>query len=238
MLSEVLFFLLYFRLSDVYFLNQFTFRSFHCGFLALLSLKNTMYYGKSILDPYHSLQTIYLHLHLHSNQSTNAAVTSTITFNSYYDEDFHLKCLKIIPIYFLVYIFYDLKHCHQRIDLLIHHTVCLLWGYTNIAQFVGLVSFVIVSEGITVAYTINIFKNQLIYRLIFTFLVRFPVWFITSYYYYSSYNVNDTLIYLFNYTILFIMILMDCVWFSQNLKKLKQICECDDGYIIKTKTNR
>lgn len=215
MLSEVLFFLLYFRLSDLYFSNQFTFRSVHCSSLALLSLKNTMYYGKSILDPYHSLQTI----HLQSNQLNT-------TSNGYGHEDFHLKCLTIIPIYFIVYIFYDLKHCHKRIDLLIHHTICLLWVYVNINHLVGFISFNILAEGITFAYTINTLKNQLIYRLIFTFFVRFPIWIISSYYYYFfSYNIHNTLIYLFNHTIMFIMILMDCVWFSQNLKKLKQICE-------------
>ena len=213
MLPDVLFFLLYFRLSDLYFSNQFTFRSFHCTSLALLSLKNTMYYGKSILDPYHSLQTIYLH--------------SSTTSNGYGHEYFHLKCLRIIPVYFLVYIFYDLKHCHKRIDLLIHHMMCLLWGYINITRFVGFISFFILAEGITFAYTINTFKNQLIYRLVFTFFVRFPVWIIASYHYYysccSNYNVDDTLIYLFNYTIISSMVLMDCVWFFQNLKKLKQL---------------
>jgi len=213
MLPDVLFFLLYFRLSDLYFSNQFTFRSFHCTSLALLSLKNTMYYGKSILDPYHSLQTIYLH--------------SSTTSSGYGHEDFHLKCLIIIPVYFLVYIFYDLKHCHKRIDLLIHHTVCLLWGYINITRFVGFISFIILAEGITFAYTINTFKNQLIYRLVFTFFIRFPIWIIVSYHYYyffySSYNVDNTLIYLFNYTIISSMILMDSIWFSQNLKKVKQL---------------
>ena len=221
MLSEVFFFLLYFRLSDLYFSNQFTFRSFHCSSLALLSLKNTMYYGKSILDPYHSLQTI----HLQSNQLNT-------TSNGYNDQDFYLK---IIPVYFIVYIVYDLKHCHKRIDLLIHHTVCLLWEYINITRFIGFISFFILAEGITFAYTINTLKNQLIYRLIFTFFVRFPIWIIGLYYYYFSYNVYNTyntVIYLFNHTIIFIMILMDCVWFSHNLKKLKQIFrrerECTD----------
>ena len=221
MLSEVFFFLLYFRLSDLYFSNQFTFRSFHCSSLALLSLKNTMYYGKSILDPYHSLQTI----HLQSNQLNT-------TSNGYNDQDFYLK---IIPVYFIVYIVYDLKHCHKRIDLLIHHTVCLLWEYINITRFIGFISFFILAEGITFAYTITTLKNQLIYRLIVTIFVRFPIWIIGLYYYYFSYNVYNTyntVIYLFNHTIIFIMILMDCVWFSHNLKKLKQIFrrerECTD----------
>ena len=199
MLSEVLFFLLYLRLSDVYFLNQFTFRSFHCGSLALLSLKNTMHYGKSILDLNHSLQTIYLQ---HSNQSSNNTFTNTITSNSYYDynEDFNLKCLKIIPIYFVVYIFYDLKHCHKRIDLLIHHTMCLLWAYTNITQFVGVISFIILAEGVTFAYAIDKVKNQLIYRLIFTFFVRFSIWTISLF----SFYVENVYLYVFNLTILFI----------------------------------
>ena len=210
MLSDVLFFLLYFRLSDVYFLNQFTFRSFHCISLALLSLKNTMYYGKSIVDPYHSLQTLYLH----TNQTNN------VIFYSHHDKDFYLK---IIPIYFVVYIFYDLKHCNKRIDLLIHHTICLLWGYVNITRFIGFISFFILAEGVTFAYAIDK-KNQLIYRLIFTFFVRFPLWIIGLFLIYTSYHV-DNLIYLFNYTILFTMILMDCVWFTQNFKKLKQMCE-------------
>lgn len=216
MLSEVLFFLLYFRLSDLYFSNQFTFRSFHCSSLALLSLKNIMYYGKSILDPYHSLQTIHL-------QSSQPNTTS----NGYYDDqDFYLK---IIPVYFIVYIVYDLKHCHKRIDLLIHHIICLLWCCINITRFIGFISFFILAEGGTFAYTINTLKNQLIYRLIFTFFVRFPIWIIGSYYYYFSYNSYNTLIYLFNHTIIFIMSLMDCVWFSQNFKKLKQICECESA---------
>jgi len=218
MVSEVLFFLLYFTLSDVYFSNQFIFRSFHCSSLALLSLKNTIYYGKSILDPYHSLQTIYLH----SNQSNR-------TPNGYDDKDFYLK---IIPIYFVVYIFYDLKHCHKRIDLFIHHIICLVWGYINVTRFVGFISFIILAEGITFAYTINTLKNQLIYRLIFTFFIRFPIWITPSYYYYSSSNISnidDALLYLFNYTIFFIMFLMDCMWFSQNLKKFKKICQCECG---------
>lgn len=220
MLSEILFFLLYFGLSDVYFSNQFTFRSFHCSSLALLSLKNTLYYGKSVLDPYNSLQTVYLY----SNQANT-------TFNNYGHEDFHLKCLRIIPIYFIVYIFYDLKHCHKRIDLLFHHTVCLLWMYFNITHFIGFISFIILAEGVTFAYAINTFKNQLIYRLVFTFFVRFPVWIIASYHYYlsyNSYNVDNTLIFLFNSTIFSTMILMDCVWVSQNLKKLKQVYKCGD----------
>jgi hypothetical protein len=224
-LSDVLFFLLYFRLSDVYFSNQFTFRSFHCSSLTLLSLKNTIYYGKSILDPYHSLQTLYLH----TNQTNNATFYS---HNSHDDNDF---CLKIIPVYFVVYIFYDLKHCHKRTELLIHHIVCLLWAYNSIAHFIGFISFIILAEGITFAYTIDKLKNQLIYRLIFTFFVRFPIWTISLFSFYPVYpiyHVENLYLYVFNIIIFFIMILMDCIWFTQNFKKLKKLCKCErDGLV-------
>lgn len=211
MLSELLFFLLYFRLSDVFFSNPFTFRSFHCSSLALLSLKNTIYYGKSIIDPFHSLQTLYLH----TNQSNNE------TFYSYHDKDFYLK---IIPIYFTVYIFYDLKHCIKRIELFIHHIICLSWAYFSIPYFIGFISFIILAEGVTFAYTINTLKNQLIYRLIFTCFVRFPIWIIALFSFYPIFHV-DNLIHLFYHIIGFIMVIMDCMWFTQNFKKLKQICD-------------
>jgi hypothetical protein len=220
MLSEVLFLLLYFRLSDVYFSNQFTFRSFHCSSLALLSLKNTIYYGKSIVDPYHSLQT----LHSHTNKTN-------LTFYSHDDEDFYLK---IIPVYFVVYIFYDLKHCTKRIDLFIHHIICFLWGYLAFAHLIGFISFIILAEGVTFAYTIGKVRNQLIYRLIFTFFVRFPIWIISLFSTYPVVHVENLHI-LFAFTIIFIMILMDCMWVIQNFKKLKQICECECGESSKTK---
>jgi hypothetical protein len=224
MLPQVLFFLLYFRLSDVYFSNQFTFRSFHCSSLALLSLKNTIYYGESIIDPYHSLQT----LHLHTNQTSNAS------FYSYNDKDFYLK---IIPVYFVVYLLYDLKHCNKRIELFIHHIVCLLWAYIAIAHFIGFISFIILAEGVTFAYAIDKVKNQLIYRLIFTFFVRFSIWTISLFSFYPVYHiyhVENVYLYVFNLTILFIMILMDCMWFTQYFKKLKKICECErDGRVEK-----
>jgi hypothetical protein len=211
MLPEVLFFLLYFRLSDVYFSNQFTFRSFHCSSLALLSLKNTIYYGESIVDPYHSLQT----LHLHTNQTNN------VTFYSHHDKDFYLK---IIPVYFLVYLFYDLKHCNKRIELFIHHLVCFLWGYFIFARFIGFISFVMLAEGVTFAYSIGKVRNQLIYRLIFTFFVRFPIWIICLFSIYLIHQ-SEKLLFLFNITVIFIIILMDCMWVTQYFKKLKQICE-------------
>jgi hypothetical protein len=210
MLSEVLFFLLYFRLSDVYFSNQFTFRSFHCSSLALLSLKNTIYYGESIVDPYHPLQT------LHTNQTNN------VTFYSHHDKDFYLK---IIPVYFLVYLFYDLKHCNKRIELFIHHIVCFLWGYFNFARLIGYISFVMLAEGVTFAYSIGKVRNQLIYRLIFTFFVRFPIWIICLFSIYPTHQSAEKLPFLFNLTILFIIFLMDCMWFTQYFKKLKQICD-------------
>ena len=217
MLSEVLFLLLYFRLSDVYFSNQFTFRSFHCSSLALLSLKNTIYYGKSIVDPYHSLQT----LHSHTNKTN-------LTFYSHDDEDFYLK---IIPVYFLVYLFYDLKHCTKRIELFIHHLVCFLWGYFTFARLIGFISFVILAEGVTFAYSIGKVRNQLIYRLIFTFFVRFPIWIICLFSIYPIHQ-SEKLLFPFNITSMFIIILMDCMWVTQYFKKLKKICECErDGRV-------
>ncbi len=208
MLYDVLFFLLYFRVSDIYFSNQFTFRSFHCSSLALLSLKNTIHYREYILDPNHSLQTLYLH----SNQS------NTITIYNNYDEQFFLK---IIPFYFMMYIIYDLKHCFKRIDLFIHHIICLIWSYNSIHCLLGFISFCIIAEGVTFAYSINGLKNQLIYRLIFTLFIRFPVWIILSVYVYPS--KISYFIYVFNYTVVSIMILLDCIWFIQNTRKLKKI---------------
>jgi hypothetical protein len=207
----------------VYFSHQFILRSFHCSSLTLLSIKNTIYYREAILNPNHSLQKLYLH----SNQS-NTNINTTF----YHDEHFYLK---IIIIYFMVYICYDLKNCLKRIDLLIHHIVCLTWGYVNFTYFLGFISFLIMCEGITFAYTFNTFKKQLIYRVIFTSLVRFPAWILTflmtiyHYHYYFNYTEANNLIILFNSFISCIMILMDCIWFTQNLKKLKQIykCECE-----------
>jgi hypothetical protein len=203
LLDGVFFLFLYLRLTDVYFSNSITFRAFHCTFLALLSLKNTIYYGESILDGNSSLQTLYL---------TNESITRSLSSN---DEHFYLK---LVPLYFTVYIIYDLKHSYKRIDLLFHHLVCILWGFANIRHLIGFMSFTIFAEGITFAYAITIFKNQLIYRLIFTTIIRFPVWLITLYHLIPN-NLD-----LFNVTILFMMILLDCVWFNQNYKKLQKIC--------------
>jgi hypothetical protein len=203
-----LFFLLYFRLSDIYFSNHLTFRVFHCTSLALFSLKNTIYYGKSIIDRSNSLQT------LHSTESITE-------FSDYYNEHFYLK---IIPLYFVTYLIYDLKHSYKRIDLLIHHLVCILWASANIRDFVGFISFDIFAEGVTFAYAITTLKNQLIYRLIFTIIIRFPIWLTTLYYSIPFYHAEVFYkLDLFNFTVLLIMILMDCVWFNQNYKKLEKI---------------
>jgi multisubunit Na+/H+ antiporter MnhF subunit len=197
-LNCVLFFLLYFRLTDVYFSNHLTFRAFHCSSLALLSLKNTIYYGKSIIDRSNSIQTLY----------SNATITGGVLSN-YYNEHYYLK---IIPLYFIVYLMYDLKHSYKRIDLFFHHLVCLLWALTNIRHLLGFMSFIIFAEGVTFAYAINIFKNQLMYRLIFSTTIRFPIWITT---------IHDAItnLDLFNFTITFIMFLLDCVWVNQNYKK-------------------
>ena len=118
MLSNVLFFLLYFRFTDVYFSNHLIFRAFHCGSLTLLSLKNAIYYGKSIID------------------SNNPLQTQPLTSSHYYTEDFYLK---IISIYFILYIVYDLKNCNKRMDLLVHHLVCIVWALSNIHHNNGLI---------------------------------------------------------------------------------------------------
>lgn len=205
--GSALFFLFYFRLSDVYFSNHLTFRAFHCTSLAMLSLKNTIYYGTSIIDRSNSLQTLY----------SNESITG-LSIN--YNEDFYLK---ITPLYFIFYLMYDLKHSYKRIDLLFHHIVCIVWALTNIRYLVGFISFIIFAEGITFAYAINTFKNQLIYRLIFTTMIRFPVWLITLYYSIPTYPAVVYNFDLFNFTIALIMILLDSVWFSQNYKKLEKI---------------
>lgn len=212
--GDVLFFLLYFRLSDIYFSNHLTFRAFHCSSLALLSFKNTVYYGKSIVDRSSSIQTLY------SNESITSGVLS-----NYYNEDFYLK---LIPLYFIVYLMYDLKHSYKRVDLLFHHLICILWGLTNIRHLIGFISFIIFAEGITFAYAITTLKNQLIYRLIFTIIIRFPIWIIALY---SSILIYPAAVYpvviynlnLFNFTVVLIMILLDFVWFNQNYKKLEKI---------------
>lgn len=206
--GSALFFLFYIRLSDVYFSNHLTFRAFHCSSLAMLSLKNTIYYGTSIIDRSNSLQTLYL----------NESITE-LSIN--YNENFYLK---ITPLYFIVYLMYDLKHSYKRIDLLFHHLVCIVWTLTSIRYFVGFISFNIFAEGITFAYAINTFKNQLIYRLIFTIMIRFPVWLTTLYYSIPTYPAVVYNFELFHFTIALIMILLDCVWFSQNYKKLEKIC--------------
>jgi hypothetical protein len=203
----VLFFLFYFRLSDVYISNHLTFRAFHCTSLALLSLKNTIYYGKSIIDHSNPLQTLY--------STESESITGLSIFH--YNEDFYLK---ITPLYFILYIIYDLKHSYKRIDLLFHHLVCVLWAFANIRNLIGFMSFIIFAEGITFAYAINTFKNQLIYRLIFTTIIRFPVWLISLYYSIPNYAAINNLD-LFNFIIVLIMILLDCVWFNQNYKKLQ-----------------
>jgi hypothetical protein len=209
MLLDILFFLFYFKLSEIYVSNQMIFRAFHCTSLALLSLKNTFYYGTQIINFHSSLQTLY------------SAQPLTLLSSNYYSEDFYLK---IIPVYFILYIVYDLKNCTKRIDLFFHHVVCIIWGLLNFNSRIGLISFAIFPEGVTFAYMISTFKYQLIYRLLFTTIFRFPVWTIMIYAQYTMYVPRYDFMYVLNETITVIMILMDCVWCFQNYKKLKKIC--------------
>ena len=130
-----------------------------------------------------------------------------------------------------MYLFYDLKHCTKRIELFIHHLVCFLWGYFTFARLIGFISFVILAEGVTFAYSIGKVRNQLIYRLIFTFFVRFPIWIICLFSIYPIHQ-SEKLLFPFNITSMFIIILMDCMWVTQYFKKLKKICECErDGRV-------
>jgi len=209
-LSELFFFLCYLKLSDVYISNQIIFRSFHCSSLALLSLKNTIHYGLSnITDPYGSVQTLY----------SNASF-SFIFFKKHQENDYQDFCLKIILFYFLSYLIYDLKNCYKRYDLLIHHIVCFIWALLNYRFYLGYISFIIMAEGVTFAYFIRVQKYQYVYRLLFTTFVRFPIWMraVIHLIYYSAHAHDDIL----NLCVFIFMFFMDCIWFKQNLNKIKQ----------------
>jgi hypothetical protein len=209
-LLDFLFLLCYLKLSDVFISNQIIFRSFHCSSLALLSLKNTIHYGlTNIVDPYSSIQKLY------SNSSL-----SLIFFEKNEENDYQDFYLKIIPFYFFSYIMYDLKNCYKRCDLFIHHIVCLIWVLLNYAYYLGLISLIIMAEGVTFAYFIRVQKYQYMYRLLFTLFIRFPIWIkhihLTIYYiYYYEYEILNLCIFIF-------MFFMDCLWFKQNLNKIKQ----------------
>lgn len=211
MFYNALFILLYLRVTDLYISNNLIFRAFHCTSLALLSLKNTIYYGESVVNCSSSTQTLH-------------SVFSHFYFD---DEDFYLK---IIPIYFIQYICYDLKNCIKRIDLLVHHIICIAWSLLNFRHRLAFISFAILSEGVTFAYAIHSFKNQLIFRLLFTTIIRFPVWTVMLYTQYKSYIPGYDLLYYFNEFIASLMILMDCMWFFQNFKKLQKIINNDEQF--------
>lgn len=212
MVPEVLALVLYIRISDIYISNQNHFRSFHCISLSFLSLKNTLYYGTDIFKN-NPIQKLYSNV-TNSNQF----------YTVYSHEHFYLK---FIAVYFVVYTLYDLKSCYKskRFDLFIHHIVCLMWSTVNCMHGVlGYVSFNILSEGVTFAYIIPTFKNQLLYRLLFTYFVRFPVWILCMYNnYYYYYGGNITVIDLFNIICVSTIVFMDCFWSKQNYNKLKGI---------------
>jgi hypothetical protein len=216
MLCDVLIILLYIRATDLYVSNNLMFRAFHCTSLTFLSLRNTIYYGTSIVNCSSSIQK------LHSIEPSHSLLSLSTT---YFSEDFYLK---IIPIYFILYIVYDLKNCTKRIDLLFHHVVCVSWALLNFKHNVGFISFTIFSEGVTFAYIIKAFKNQLIYRLLFTTIFRFPVWTVLLYRQHTTYVPGYDFLYFFNNIIATTMILMDCVWFTQNVNKLQKIMKNKD----------
>ena len=206
MVPELFFFLFYLKVSETYIVHQNIFRAFHCTSLALLSLKNTIHYGAtSLLDVENPIQKIY------SNSSY---------IHNYNDNDGYY--LKIIMLYFFAYILYDLKHSYKRYDLFIHHIVCLLWVFFNYKHFIGFISVIIMAEGVTFAYFIHAFKYQLVYRLLFTFIVRFPIW-VTVYKSYL-FKFNDlSLLDLFTACMLVFMFGMDSMWSINNFKKLKRL---------------
>lgn len=209
MVSELLFFLFYLKVSETYIVHQNIFRAFHCTSLALLSLKNTIHYGAtSLLDVENPIQKIY------SN-------SSYIHHDNHDNHDNDGYYLKIIMLYFFAYILYDLKQSYKRYDLFIHHIVCLLWGFFNYKHFIGFISVVIMAEGVTFAYFINTFRYQLVYRLLYTLIVRFPIW-ITCTYHIYLFDVLS-LLDLFNACVLVFMFGMDYVWCANNFKKLKQL---------------
>lgn len=210
MLSELLFFLFYLKLSDLYFVKQNSFRAFHCTSLALLSLKNTVYYGTSLIDYKNPIQNIF-------------SVKSNTSSDVYNDYDYNGYYLKVIVLYFYAYILYDLKHCYKRYDLFMHHIVCLPWGFLNYKQHIGFMSFVIMAEGVTFAYFITAFNYQLVYRLLFTFIVRFPIWIMCIYNIYSHSFSVLSLLDLFNVCVLVFMFGMDSMWSINNFKKMKQL---------------
>ena len=129
--------------------------------------------------------------------------------------------MSCLCIYFITYIVYDFKNCFKRVDLMTHHIITSIWAYLNYNVCIGNISFVILNEGITFAYFIQTFKNQLVYRLVFTIFIRFPVWFISFYNFYNIKKRNYLI--LLNLFIAMFMIVLDCIWFAQNFKKLKQI---------------
>lgn len=224
MIVEILALLLYLGISDTWISNQNNFRSFHCSSLSLLSLKNTMRYGMEILNTNNPIQRVYL-------------IESDQTYNFYSHPEFYLK---FITIYFIMYTLYDFKNCYKskRIDLFIHHTVCLLWSSINSRYVIGHISFNILSEGITFAYNLSTFKNQLIYRLLFICFVRLPVWTTSAYFYFCDSSFASfrriPLLDVFNRICISCMFLMDFYWLKQNYKKLKHIWNEND----KVKTNR
>lgn len=208
-LPEILFFLFYLRVSDVYICNQIIFRSFHCTSLGLLSFKNIMKYGFTLVELQHPIQTILSNISL----SLFSLENDKYKENSYYQNDEHFF-IKMIVLYFLVYLIYDLKHCYKRNDLFIHHIVCFVWCLLNCKYYIGCISVIIIAEGVTFAYFIPTLKYQYIYRLVFTTFVRFPIWVIYIYFTY-----NNTII---NMCVFIFMFCMDCIWLNQNLKKIKQ----------------
>ena len=109
-------------------------------------------------------------------------------------------------------------------DLLVHHLVCIVWASSNIHHNNGLISVCIFTEGVTIAYIIPTFKNQLIYRLLFTTIFRFPIWTFMIYEKFHNLSNHEYILNIFNFIVATFMIFIDCVWCVQNYKRLQKIC--------------
>ena len=87
MVPELLFFLFYLKVSETYIVHQNIFRAFHCTSLALLSLKNTIYYGAtSLLGVENPIQKIYSnssYIHNHNDNDGYYLNTSTPSLKYY-----------------------------------------------------------------------------------------------------------------------------------------------------------
>jgi len=126
-----------------------------------------------------------------------------------------------ISLYLIFYIFFDLKNCVDRADLLIHHIFVLLWAVVNFGT--GITSFCIINEIISTAYFISSLLPQMIYRMLCITFIRFPVWltvYYSNYYFYENYDYYRNI---FNASILNAIIYLDMFWFVKYIEKVYRL---------------